>query len=175
MLQRNTTHDQIQETCHIIKCYVRTWACVHSCEWIWELWHHDKVLCKDQHQELRVFSPLFISWLCQLDCLRRSRSFMAPFLQPASEGSSPKRPTELVNAMITSNSGCDLRPPEDTYAFKCEAKHSSLKVTLTTSCCAACAFIQGNLDLLLRDFGFVIGLVHTQISSLCLQYCKCCK
>lgn len=45
--------------------------------------------------------------------------------------------------MITSNSGCDLRPPVDTYAFKCEAKQSSLEVALTASRGAACAFIRG--------------------------------
>lgn len=150
---------------------------MHSCEWIWELWHHDKRVCRDQHQELWVFPPLFTSLLCQLcslDYLRSLKLFLAQFLQLAGEGSSPKRPTELVNAMITSNSGCDLRPPEDTNAFKCEAKHSSLKMTLTTSCCAPCAFIQGDLDLLLRDFSFITGLVHSQMSSLCLQYCQSC-
>lgn len=55
-------------------------------------------------------------------CLRRSGSFLALFLQSVSRGPSPERPTELVNAMITSNSGRDLRRPVDTYAFKCEAR-----------------------------------------------------
>lgn len=53
----------------------------------------------------------------------------------------PKRPRDLVSAMITSNSGYDLRPPVDTYAFKCEAKQSLLEGALTASCCAACALI----------------------------------
>lgn len=80
------------------------------------------------------------------DSCRGEISWHQP-LQSVGQGPSPKRPTELVNAMITSNSGCDLRPPVDTYAFKCEAKQCSLEVALTTSCCAACAFTQRDSDL----------------------------
>lgn len=80
------------------------------------------------------------------------------FLQSVSQGPSLKRPTELVNAVITSNSGCDLRPPVDTYAFKCEAKQWSLEVALTASCCAACAFLQRDLHLRV----FIILLTYTQ-------------
>ena len=143
-------------------------------------------LCANEYESSEVMilrvrvsvTPVFIPWLCQLcspDCLRRSRSFLAPVLQSVSQGPSPKRPTELVNAMITSNSGCDLRPPVDTYAFKCEAKQCSLEVALTASCCAAGAFLQTNWDLHLR-----VLLIHTQwgtrfeVLSVPQELCRTC-
>lgn len=47
----------------------------------------------------------------------------------------------VLSAMITSNSGCDLRTPVDVYAFKCEAKQCSLEVVVTAPRCPACACI----------------------------------
>lgn len=76
--------------------------------------------------------------------------------------SSSKRPTDLVNAMITSNSGCDLRPPVDTYAFKSEARQCSLELVLTASCCAACAFIQRGQGFAFEGFSFIILHIYTQ-------------
>lgn len=79
-----------------------------------------------------------------------------------------KRPAELVNVMITSNSGCDLRPPVDAYAFKCEAKQCSLEAALTASRCAACAFIQMWRGFVFHFFRFIIRL-----SRLSLQVSQC--
>lgn len=86
--------------------------------------------------------------------------FLRPrFSNVSVEGSHQRGPRNLL-AMITSNSGCDLRPPTDTYAFKCKAKQCSLEVALTASCCAACAFLQRDCDLYLRALTFFQFFTH---------------
>lgn len=139
--QQKTNACQTRGTCHFIKPAAKTWACVHACVSS-EHESCEVTIIKNFLLDISVFCPRCAS--CRAaDRSRNSRSFLAWFLPSGPRGSSPKRPAELVNAMITSNSGCDLRPPVDTYAFKCEAKQSSLEVALTASRCAACAFIRG--------------------------------
>lgn len=59
-----------------------------------------------------------------------------------SERPSLEGPKDPVHAMITSSTGCDLRPPVDNYALECEAKQCSLEVALKAPRSVACAFNQ---------------------------------